>query len=225
MAGDEKKSKDPWHKGNIDDTLKHRQNHKRDLVNVIKAMDSQFKTEVTEVLKKHTKSGLPNWSLIDSEHKDYNQKVADEVKAKIDAVYSLDSKLHPLAGVIKKADLEKNYFNNQLIQGLYFKHSDTLKRTIGQKDYMSVMENLHNDNLKHVNKAVDDQILGGLDPDKHGKGVVEYIGDKYKFDKDKVSAERMENDAGDLLANHINKQLSKDSIHRTYKAHKPPKKK
>ena len=88
---------------------------------------------------------------------------------------------------------------------------------------MQNLEGIQEKNLENVAKATSQHMLAGLDNEKHGKGVVEYIQDKYKFDKDKVSSDRMENDAADLLINHINKRLSKDSIHREYKTH--PKKK
>ena len=47
----EKKSKDPWHKENIDKTIKKREEDRRNLLNVIQAMDSQLVYEVTTILK------------------------------------------------------------------------------------------------------------------------------------------------------------------------------
>ena len=144
----------------------------------------------------------------------------EEIKKKIDAVYSLDSELHPLKEVINKAGLENNYFNNEMVKGLYFRHSETLKQAIGEKDYMAVMENVHQANLKEVRKDLSKKLFNGLDVDQHGKGIVDYIQDKYKFDEKKVSRDRLEAEAGDLLINHLNKELSKDKIHRQYKSHK-----
>ena len=218
MADPEEDKNDPWHQDNIDKTVKHRRAHQRDLVGVIKAMDSQLRVEVTEILKKHTKKkGPANWSLLDEEHDDYNPKVVEEVKAKIDEVYSLDSKLHPLKDVIKKANLGGNYFNQQMVDGIYFGHKDKLKRGIGSKDYMGEMEREQEDNLKEILQKTSEQIFSGIDPEKHGAGAVEYLHGKYKFDKKKVRVDRIEDNCKEMIKAHFGRQLSKDVLHRTYK--------
>ena len=215
-----KNNKDPWHKGNIEKTLEKRKGDRRNLLNVIQAMDSQLIHEVTEILQKHTPQGPADWSLIDSQHKNYNKDVADLVRKKIDEVYSLDSKLHPLKDVIKKANLEKNYFNEQLVKGLYFRHTHELKKGIGEKDYMQVMKHLHKGNLDRIVKESGEYMLSDVEPDVHGEHVIDYLHDKYKFDKEKVSKDLMKTKVHELLAGHLDKTLSKDYLHRHYKKHK-----
>ncbi|MBW2963798.1 hypothetical protein KY306_03435, partial [Candidatus Woesearchaeota archaeon] len=209
-----KNNKDPWHKNNIDDTLKKRKNDQRNLLNVVQAMDSQLIYEVTKILKDHSGKDIPDWSLLDSEHKSYNKEVADKVRAKIDEVYSLDSKLHPLKDVIKKANLERNYFNEQLVKGIYFKHTHQLKRGIGSENYMATMQERHKDNLDEVVKATSEHLLSDLDPDKHADYVLDFLKDKYKFDKEKVSTDSMKNKVHELMVRHVAQRLSKDYIHR-----------
>lgn len=216
----EKKSKDPWHKSNIDKTLDKRKNDQRNLLNVVHAMDSQLVYEVTKILKDHSGKDIANWSLLDSEHKDYNKDVAEKVRKKIDEVYSLDSKLHPLKDVINKANLEKNYFNEQLIKGLYFKHTEEMKKGIGSKDYMRTMQAHHKKNLERVTEDSAEYMLSDVDMEKHADHVVDYVQDKYKFDKKKVNIDLMKKNIHNLLAHEVNKSLDKETIHRQYKSHK-----
>ncbi|PIN76594.1 hypothetical protein COV17_01855 [Candidatus Woesearchaeota archaeon CG10_big_fil_rev_8_21_14_0_10_36_11] len=220
---EKKKKKDPWHKDSIEDTIESRKNDQRNLLNVIQAMDSQLQFEVTNILKTHSGEGIADWSLIDRESKKYNQKIADLVRDKIDDVYSIDSQLHPLAGVIKRAGLEKNYFNERLVNGLYFKHVDALKRNIGAKDYMGAMKSLHKDNLEKVAKQTIEHLVADVDPETHGEGVIDYIHGKLKFDKARVNPDLMRYNAQDLLRSHIAGDLTKDVIHRQYKANKKKK--
>lgn len=220
--GDEKKSKDPWHRENIEATLETRGEHHRNLLNVVQAMDSQLIFEVTKVLKEHSGAGIADWSLLDSESKKYNKDVADKVSKKIDEVYSLDSKLHPLAGIIKRADLENNYFNNRLVQGLYFGHVDKLKREIGSKDYLASMKHHHKENLEKVTESSMEHFFADVDYKKHGEGVVDFLSDRYNLDKKRIHTERMERDAPGLLQAHLANHINPEGIYRSYK---PPKKK
>ncbi|MBT4935617.1 hypothetical protein HOL21_02535 [Candidatus Woesearchaeota archaeon] len=220
---DDKKKKDPWHKDNIDKTIKSRQNDQRNLLNVIQAMDSQLQHEVTNILKAKAGEGIPDWSLLDRESSKYDKKVADSVRAKIDEVYSIDSKLHPLAGVIKKAGLDNNYFNKKLIEGIYFKHTDALKKNVGAKDYMAVMKSVHKNNLDKVEEQSLEHLLSDVDSEKHGDGVVDYIHGKHKFDKSKVNSDLMKYNPQGLLRSHMGGDLNKDTIHRQYRAGKKKK--
>jgi hypothetical protein len=63
-------------------------------------------------------------------------------------------------------------------------------------------------------------MFSDLDQKKHGDYIVEFLHDKYKFDKKKVNTDFMKSEAHELLVGHFNKALSKDSLHRKYKAHK-----
>ena len=219
------KPKDPWHKSNLEDTVKARNRDQTNLLNVIGAMDSQLVHEVTKLLKEKSGEGIPDWSLIDSTpgNNKYDEKLAAKVRSKIDEVYSLDSKLHPLAGVIKKAGLERNYFNNRMVQGLYFAHMDKLKKEVGSPNYMATMKNIHSENMKAVTEQTNEHTFSDMDPKKHGKGIVDYLKDIYKFDEGIVNRERMERESVGLYQAHLSGNLDKDAIHRTFKAAKKKK--
>lgn len=219
---DDKKSKDSWHRDNIESTLETRHEHHRNLLNIIQAMDSQLIYEVTKILKEHSGEDIADWSLLDSESKKYNQEVADKVMKKIDDVYSLDSQLHPLAGIIKKANLEKNYFNDRLVKGLYFGHVEQLKRSIGSKNYLAHMQAHHKKNLETVTQSSMEHFVSDVNHKKHGAGVVDYLQSEYQFDISKINTDLMQHDAQNLMMSHITGKLDKDVIHRSYKAPKKP---
>ncbi|MCK4589048.1 MAG: hypothetical protein KAT77_01280 [Nanoarchaeota archaeon] len=217
MAEEEDK-KNPWYQSNIKKTLKKRNSDQRNLINVIQAMDSQLIKEVTEILQEHTEGkGIADWSLLDEESPTYNKKVADLVVKKIDEVYSLDSKLHPLKDVIKKANLERNYFNEQLVKGLYFQHTEDLKRAIGSENFMEDMKGHQKKNLDRVIEDSAKHLTSDINPDEHADYILDFLYDEYKFDKDAVSEDKMRLSVSSLISTHNVGKLDKDLIHRQFK--------
>ena len=97
-------------------------------------MDSQLDYEIAKILKKKG-DAIPNYDYINEDSKVYDAELAKKVLDKIDEVYGLESELHPLKGVIDKAKIDKNYFNKRLVEGLYFKHKDTIKKMVGKKGF------------------------------------------------------------------------------------------
>lgn len=214
---DEKK--DPWEKSTISKTIKTRKAHRRDLLHVINAMDSQLEYELAKMLKKKG-DVVPNYDYIIEGSDVYDKDLAKKVVNLIDKVYDVDSDLHPLKSVIDKANLDKNYFNKQLIDGLYFSHKEGIKQAVGKRHFVEIMKKTQGANVEKIGQETQKHAVGDIDPDKHGDSIYDFIKDEYKIDESKVDKDRLKHDATTIMYNHIFGQLGKDDLHEMYRKKK-----
>lgn len=216
---DDDKPKDPWHKKNITDTIKKRKAHRRDLLNVISAMDSQLEYEIARLLKKKGDT-VPNYDYINEESDVYDKDLAKKVLEKIEEVYDIDSELHPLKGVIDKANLDKNHYNKRLVEGVYFKHKHELKKHIGKKNFVEIMKEMQGKNRERIGEETQAHAVSDVDSEKHGSDLYGFLKDEYQFDPKKVDEGMLKRDIHEAIAHHMFGNVKKDYFHSKYKKYK-----
>ena len=222
------KSKDPFHKDNVETTIKKRKIDLNNTVEYIDAMDSHAHYQTVSILKKHAKANKVDelYTLLDKTHKNFSKEAEKEVTEAIDKSYDTSDEIHPLNG-LHEALSKENFYNAELIKGIYTGHVDTIKKGMGKKNFLKAMKQHQEKNLEKVTMELHQKAGNGITTDEHKKNVADYFMDKFKADKKKVSMDYLTHHANDLVVNHSAGFLKDaDGLHEMGKEYRgPPKKK
>ncbi|MFH1770793.1 MAG: hypothetical protein ABH828_04515 [archaeon] len=221
------KPKDPFHKDNIDSTIKNRKIDLDNTVEYINAMDNHAHYQTVSILKKHAKKNKVGelYTLLDKTHKNFSKEAEKEVTEAINKSYDTSDEIHPLNG-LHEALSKENFYNAELIKGIYTGHKDDILKNMGKKNFLKTMKQHQKENLEKVTMKLHQKTPNGITTDEHRKNVVDYFMDKFKADKKKVSMDYLIHHADEIVINHSTGFLnSADGLHEMGKEYRGPPKK
>ena len=216
------KKEDPFVKGNLKKTLDTRKNQHQSIVNVVDAIDGEFKARVAEVLMEGTDDTTPNYDLINRTSDLYDEKKAQAIIDLVDSHYDVKNRIHPLRKALTDAKVDKT--TRTLIENLYSGHKDDLKKAVGSTNYIAAIEQHMDENLKQVRGKILSAARSGYNMFKHGDDLVEHLKDTYRLDMDKVDVNAMKNMGGELIQMHVSGQLNDKVIYNSAPKYKGKKK-
>jgi hypothetical protein len=200
MAKD-KKEKDekyvPWK--DIEAELEGRKSDVDNLMSLLRARDGAYKAEVAKLLK-DGKNGLPNYNKLNRSHKEFDEGLAKKVHELADKIYSPEYDLDPFYKIFNPEQVKEGSHYRRIIENIFSKHKADIKRGVGRSDYAGYIEGIQNQANQEYQSEQIKLVVGDLNPDEHGKKVYEYVIEKTKADKKKVSEELVKNNLQNIIA-------------------------
>lgn len=208
----------------IEDTIDTRQRDIDNILGLVDALDSHFKTQVVDIIKKHNK-GVVDYNILakydkdGEENKKYNSKATKEVRDLVNQVYDISNEYHPLKGLIDEK-LKDNYFHKQMIDGIYTKHKDNIKKAVGERGFHRLVKKTQDENLEEVTGELSKKIISDVNSEEHGDAIYDYLKKKYDLDPAKINEEHFKRNIDQAFGVHIEGRASKGFYHRSFKKYK-----
>ena len=111
----------------------------RNYMNSIRAVEAGLELAIHRAVRRrtnpqHVRGQLPDYSAIAG-----NDELKEDISDAIDEAYSMDNELHPLYGVVNQERLERNFYNQVLLEDILFPHRNTVKNRVGENNFMDIL--------------------------------------------------------------------------------------
>jgi len=196
----DKDNKDPWAEGNFEKTIEDRVQENQDVASAVDAIDADFEQRIKALIQ--DRKGKVSDRFLDESHKEYDSKLAGEVKKLIDSHYDVNNRFSPLNKIVKKEGLGDSPMVRRILEDVYTGHKKELYKGLGEHDFFAYFKDKKQKNMEAVRKRHNDAAVGDINPKVDGH-LVDYLVDMYKVDKSKISGDRMKQDLKQLMQQHV----------------------
>lgn len=193
-------NKDPWSEANREKTIEDRVQENQDVASTVEAIDADFERRIKELIQ--DRKGKVSDRFLDEGHKEYDAKLAEDVKKLIDSHYDVNNRFSPLNKIVKKEGLGDSPMVKRILEDIYTGHKKELYEGLGERDFFTYFKTHKQKNMETVRKKHNEAAVGDINPKVHGN-LVDYLVDMYKVDKSKISADRMKQDLKQLMQQHV----------------------
>ena len=193
-------NKDPWSEGNFEKTIEDRVQENQDVASAVEAIDADFERRVKELIQ--DRKGKVSDRFLDESHKEYDEKLVEDVRKLVDTHYDVNNRFSPLNKIVNKEGLGNSPMVKRILEDIYAGHKTDLYEHLGEKEFFKQYKIAKSRNILTVKSRHVQAATGDINPRKHSH-LTDYLAGEYKVDPHELSKERMINDLKRLMISHV----------------------